>query len=118
MKKAYTVALGLVTGLFNGLFGSGGGVVAVPLLQKAGLKPKEAHATSIAVIFVLSALSTVLYFMRGGIQLSQALPYLPGGLVGAVVGALLLKKIPNTLLRRIFGVILLASAVKLLWQNF
>lgn len=117
MKKGLRTALGLAVGFLNGLFGSGGGVVAVPLLQKAGLRPKTAHATSVAVICALSILSAALYLKRGHVQLSDALPYLPGGLIGAAIGALLLKRIPNSLLRRIFGALLLLSAVKLLWPS-
>lgn len=115
MKKSFSIALGLICGALNGLFGSGGGTIAVPLLEKAGIRPKEAHATSIAMILVLSLVSTALYLAEGSIRFGAALPYLPGGLAGAIVGALLLKKIPNTLLRRIFGILMLASAVKLLW---
>ena len=52
---------GSITGLLNGLFGSGGGMVAVPLLEHSGLEPAKAHATSIAVILPLTALSAGSY---------------------------------------------------------
>ena len=49
-QKALGWLGGGVTGLLNGLFGSGGGMVAVPLLAHGGLEPARAHATSMAVI--------------------------------------------------------------------
>lgn len=65
----------LLCGFLNGFFGSGGGVAAVPVLEHeqrgAGNTPAEsvrrAHANSVAVIFVLSAVAAVSYFFSGGI---------------------------------------------------
>ena len=45
---------GALIGLLNGFFGSGGGILAVTLLQKQGLPSRQAHATSIAIILPLS----------------------------------------------------------------
>ena len=106
--------MGLVCGLLNGLFGSGGGVAAVPMLEETGLEAKKSHATSVALIFVLSIATTISYLMGDKLDFGLALQYIPYGVVGAAAGALLLKKIPNSLLRRIFGVIILAAAVRIL----
>ena len=58
MRKNMKMALlGLVTGIANGFFGSGGGILAVTLLQKQGLPSRQAHATSIAIILPLSLVS-------------------------------------------------------------
>lgn len=40
-KNMKMALLGLVTGIANGFFGSGGGIVAVPMLKKTGLEPKK-----------------------------------------------------------------------------
>ena len=109
-KKWYYALLGLTAGILNGLFGAGGGVAVVPMLEKAGIEPKKAHATSISIILPLSILSGVFYLLSGHIRLGQALSYVPLGLAGALLGAYLLKKISNDLLRRIFGVIIIVSA--------
>ena len=74
-QKALGWLGGGVTGLLNGLFGSGGGMVAVPLLEHGGLEPARAHATSIAVILPLTALSAELSVFRvGGFFGGSALP--------------------------------------------
>ena len=50
MRKNMIMALlGLVTGIANGFFGSGGGIVAAPMLKKPGPEPKKAHACSLAI---------------------------------------------------------------------
>ncbi len=112
-KRWYFIFLGLVAGILNGLFGAGGGVAVVPMLEKAGIEPKKAHATSISIILPLSILSGIFYLISGHISFETALPYLPLGIVGALMGGWLLQKISNDLLRRIFGIIIIISAVRI-----
>ena len=111
MKKHF---MGLVCGLLNGMFGSGGGVAAVPMLEGSGLEAKKSHATSVALIFVLSIATTISYLMGDKLNFELALQYIPYGIIGAAAGAVLLKKTPNSLLRRVFGVIILIAAVRIL----
>ena len=112
-KRWYFIFLGLVAGILNGLFGAGGGVAVVPMLENAGIEPKKAHATSISIILPLSILSGIFYLISGHISFETALPYLPLGIVGALMGGWLLQKISNDLLRRIFGIIIIISAVRI-----
>lgn len=111
MKKIF---MGIICGLLNGLFGSGGGVAAVPMLEAANLEAKESHATSVALIFVLSLATTLSYLLGDKLDFGMAWLYIPYGVLGAVIGAVLLKKIPNSLLRRIFGLIMLFVAFRIL----
>lgn len=103
--------LGAICGILNGLFGSGGGVAAVPLLESTGIEARKSHATSVALIFTLSLATTVAYLMGDKLDFGLAMQYIPYGVIGAIAGAMLLKKVPNDLLRRIFGLIILISAV-------
>lgn len=86
----------------------------MPLLERLGLEAKKSHATSVALIFFLSIASTIAYSVGGDIAFDKALGYIPAGIVGAVIGAFVLKKISNDLLRRIFGIIILASSVRIM----
>lgn len=106
--------MGLICGLLNGMFGSGGGIAAVPLLEGAGLEAKKSHATSVALIFVLSLATTLSYLLGDKLDFELAWQYAPYGVVGAAAGAVLLKKMPNSLLRRVFGAVILAAAVRIL----
>lgn len=112
-SKWFYGVLGAAAGFLNGLFGAGGGVAVVPLLEWSGLESKKAHATSIAVILPLCVFSALFYLRGITPPWQEALWYLPLGIVGAVLGAKFLQKVDNRLLRRIFGGIILASAVRL-----
>ena len=105
---------GAACGLLNGLFGAGGGMAAVPLLKAGGLPQKKAHAPSLAVILPLAAVSAAFYLLDGALSFREAVPYLPGGFLGACAGALLMKRIPSGVLRRVFGALLLVAGVRLL----
>ena len=102
-KKVITCVLGLITGIVSALLGAGGGMIAVPSLKKAGLSAKEAHANAVAVILPIALLSAILYLINGRMEISDVLPFLPGGLIGAYLGTLILKKISPLWLVRIFG---------------
>lgn len=112
--KLKSAATGFTSGILNGLFGSGGGIAAVPLLERLGVEPKKSHATSVIIIFFLSIAAAIAYYTGGGLDFKTAFSYIPSGLAGAAVGAIVLKKIDNSLLRRLFGVIMLISAVRML----
>lgn len=107
---------GFAAGVLNGLLGAGGGMAVVPMLEKYGLKPAKAHATSIAIIVPLCVVSGVMYLYGGSLRATDVLPYLPAGLIGAFVGAKVLPHIPDTVLRRIFGAFMLYAAWRLLWR--
>lgn len=111
-KLKYKI-LGLVAGLFNGMFGAGGGKIVVPMLEKLGIDPKKAHATSIVIIGILSIFSLIGYSVSGHIDFQNTLGYIPTGIVGVFVGSWLLKKIEINFLRRIFGLIMIISSIGL-----
>ena len=113
-KHWYALAGG-AAGLVNGFFGGGGGMVLVPLLAgRCGLGQRRAFATSIAVIAPLCALSASIYYLRGGLDLRSALPYLAGGLVGGFVGGRAFKKLSMVWLRRAFALLILYGGVRAL----
>lgn len=83
---------GIAIGLLNGFFGSGGGILAVALLEKKGLSPRQAHATSIALILPLSIISLGVYYLRGNLSLGQSLFFFVPALLGSVWRRMVLKK--------------------------
>lgn len=102
---------GGAAGLANGLFGGGGGMILVPLLvSRCGLSRRRAFATSVAVILPLCILSAAIYWLRDGLDLGAALPYLLGGLVGGLIGGKVFKKVSVPWLRRGFGLLILYGA--------
>lgn len=111
MKKFFE---GTLCGFLNGFFGSGGGVVAVPILEKEDCATNEAHATSVALIFILSLVTAMFYGFSGNLDFSTAWGFIPWGVLGAVSGAIFLKKIKAAWLKRIFGGIVTLAALRML----
>ena len=116
IKTIYLKSMGLLIGLLNGLFGAGGGTLAVPVLKKQGLSQKEAQATALSIMLPLSAITLFFHALWGNFALKEALGYLPGGVLGALAGSLWFKKMQNKWLRRIFALFVLFSGCKLLLQ--
>lgn len=114
MKKIIAAAGGLAAGVLNGLLGAGGGMIIVPLLRKSGLEPAHAHATSISVILPICLLSSYFYLTQERVRLNEALPYLPWGVAGALLGGWLLPRINKKWLQRCFGVLMLWAAIRML----
>ena len=116
MKKAIlkNSLYGIAVGVVNGMFGAGGGMLAVPLLKKAGLNQKEAHANAIAVIVPITVVSAVAYIIKGNVKISDALIFLPTGIIGALLGTYCLKKLSPVWLKRIFGGFMVYAGIRLL----
>ncbi len=113
-ERLKNIGGGVIIGIINGLLGAGGGMLAVPLLKSSGIEQKEAHATSIAVILPLSVISAATYLLKGSVTLSDSVPYLLPGAIGAVLGAVLLGKISDKWLRRVFGIFMIWAGIRLL----
>jgi len=106
--------LGLVCGLINGFFGAGAGLLLVPGLQKViGLEDRQAHATSVSIVLIISLFSIAVYGASGQINYGGTLPYIIGGVGGALLGSRLLEKMPAGVLSKIFGVLLVWSSIRM-----
>ena len=112
--KLMPLAFGGLIGIVNGLFGAGGGMVAVPLLKKMGFSQTDAHANAVAVILPITVVSAILYIIKDYINLSDALTYIPTGVVGSFLGTLILKKISPVYLKKIFGFFMIYAGIRLL----
>ncbi len=112
LHPAYVIIVGGAAGFVCGLLGAGGGLLLIPLLRHSHLPQTHLHATCMAAILPLSLLSGWLYLGGGHLSPTDVLPYLAGGLVGAVAGGLLLSRMDNMLLRRIFAVFLIYAGLR------
>ena len=117
MKKNWTLPIGLLVGLANGLFGAGGGTVLVPALERfKPLETHKAHATALAVILPLSIVSAIVYVWGVDVDWPAVGLVSAGGIVGGVVGAKLLSKLSAGWLNMLFGLFLAAGAVRMLFS--
>lgn len=106
---------GSIIGFINGFLGGGGGMVAVPILEKIKkLDNKKAHATAIAVIFPLTIISSIIYTLTIEFDWLILIVIATSATVGGILGSLLLKNLSSKLVRVIFAVIMLSGGIYML----
>ncbi|KTR12747.1 sulfite exporter TauE/SafE family protein, partial [Curtobacterium citreum] len=94
-RSAVLVAIGVVAGVLSGLFGVGGGVVVVPALMAfLHLDQRRASATSLVAIAPAAVVGAVTYGVQGEVHWLAALTLAVGSVVGAPLGARLLRRLP------------------------
>lgn len=93
---------GTAVGAANSLFGGGGGMIAVPLLQKTGMNERRAHATAILIILPVSLVSFLFYVFQGAYDTEVLIPTAIGVTAGGLLGAKLLEKLPIKLVNLLF----------------
>ena len=108
------VALGLVAGMLAGLFGVGGGIVFVPTLLALGLGQLEAEATSLLAILPTVAAGTWRQAQYGHVRVQAAVLIGVASIGGVALGSWAAVSLPEEVLRRLFGVLVLAVAVQLI----
>lgn len=107
--------LGSIIGFVNGFLGSGGGMIAVPMLEKVKkLETKKAHATAIAVMFPFSLISGVVYIFNFELDLLTLAIMTASATLGGVLGCFALKKMPGKAVRAIFAVLMAFAGVWIL----
>lgn len=117
IKKWQILLFGALIGVINGFFGGGGGMVVVPLLNKMfGLEQKKAQATALFVILPISLVSTIVYLCYNSIAFSSGWPVIVGIVAGGVVGAKLLNKLNNKVVKYIFIFFMLLGGIVMLFR--
>jgi uncharacterized protein len=97
------------------MFGVGGGIIMVPLLMwLAGMDQRRAAATSLVAIAPSALVGTIAYGWQGQIEWIAGALIAAGAVVGAPIGAKLLRALPLAWLRWLFIAFLLAIAVRLI----
>ena len=114
MKGILFFVISFFSGLINGLFGAGGGILAVRYFKMKGLEQKRAQSTALTLTFLMSASSCLIYLFKGYFSFSDALPYLPFGLLGAAIGCFLLKKMPDSILKKLFAFFIIWAGVRMI----
>ncbi|HVE63761.1 MAG TPA: sulfite exporter TauE/SafE family protein [Mycobacteriales bacterium] len=109
------LGIGLAAGVLSGLFGIGGGVVMVPaLVFFLGFGQKTATGTSLgALILPVAALSVLQYYKADYVDVRVSLLLASGIFLGSLLGARVALGTGDQLLRRLFAVLLVATAVRL-----
>ena len=110
-KHIQQIVCGAAVGAANSLFGGGGGMLGVPLLQKTGLDEKSAHATAILLILPISLFSYFFYAIGGYSDPTVLIPVSLGVTFGGLVGARLLGKLNAKTVNIIFAWLQIAAGL-------
>ena len=108
--------IGIFTGFVNGIFGSGGGTLLVPILNNIlDVEEHKSHATALAIIIFLSTTSSVIYISKGTYDITLTIQAAIGSIIGGIIGAKLLCKVTGRFLRISFGAIMIIAALRMVF---
>ncbi len=110
------ITAGVFTGAVNGIFGGGGGMVAVPLLSgMLGYEDKQSHATAIFVIAPVCLASAVIYIINGYAVADVIIPASIGTVAGGFLGAFFLSRFSSKAVNYIFLAIMLIAGIRMIF---
>jgi hypothetical protein len=113
------LVLGVGVGIFSGLIGVGGGIIAIPLLVYAfHMDQKMAQGTSLVMLLGPTGIFAIMeYYRAGNVNLKVGLVMAVGVLIGAYFGGVWAQTISNVMMRRVFAVVLVAVAVEMFFHK-
>jgi uncharacterized membrane protein YfcA len=109
--------VGLAAGVLAGLFGVGGGILFVPTLAFGlGLTQLHAEATSLLAIIPTAVVGTWRQVRYRNVDLRAAAAIGVASILGVQGGVLVAESLPENLLRKLFGALLLVTAAQIAWR--
>ncbi|MCC6857575.1 MAG: sulfite exporter TauE/SafE family protein [Bryobacterales bacterium] len=110
------LAIGLVAGVFAGMFGIGGGLVIVPaLIFLLKVRELEAIGTSLAALIPpVGLLGAFEYYRNGLMNIRYAALIAIGLFIGAYFGARIMIPLPPSVIRRVYAIFLFVIATRML----
>ncbi|MBC5584635.1 sulfite exporter TauE/SafE family protein [Eggerthella sp. NSJ-70] len=113
------VAIGLGAGVASGYVGVGGGFIMVPLmLSLIGIEMRQASGTSLIAVMILAIPGVIEQALLGNINYTAGIAIVVGSIPGAVIGARLVRVVPELALRFVFGGFLIVAAIILVLNEF
>jgi uncharacterized membrane protein YfcA len=117
MEILIFISIGLAAGILSGLFGVGGGIIIVPaLVFFAGMTQHNAQGTSIGLMLLpIGILAAYNYHKTGNLDIKAGLIVASAFIIGGYFGSKLALNIDQLLLKRLFGILLLVIAIRLIF---
>lgn len=111
------LVIGIITGVMAGMLGIGGGLVVIPaLVMVMGLSQQTAQGTSLAMMLPpIGVLAAYNYYKAGHVDIKIALILAIAFIAGSYFGSKLAIRLPQELMKKIFGIFLLLVAIKMLF---
>jgi uncharacterized membrane protein YfcA len=108
--------LGLVAGIFGGLLGIGGGIILIPaMVFLFGMSQHTAQGTTLALMVPpIGLLAAWAYYKQGFVDLKVAAFICLGFFIGGLLGAKFAVEIPEPILKKVFGIVMLGVSLKMI----
>ncbi len=116
MTYTLAILLGLTAGVLAGLFGVGGGILFVPTLTWLGLTQLHAEATSLLAIIPTVLVGVWRQQRYGHLRMRPAIIIGVASIGAAVGGVQLAESLPEHVLRKLFAMLLIATAAQIAWR--
>ncbi len=117
-SKFFLPIMGFLSGLANGMLGAGGGILIVYALRgihgEEELDSRDLFANALCVMLPVSALSCILYAIRGNLPTSGIGLYMLPAILGGAAGGILLSKAKPKFLKKLFAALVVYSGVILI----
>ena len=124
LPRPVLIVLAAAVGCVGGIYGIGGGSILAPVLIGTGRRPSEVAPAALASTFVTSVAGVVTFTVLSLHHSGPVAPDWPtgialgaGGLAGAYTGARLQSRLPDALIRRLVGILVVAIACRYLWSG-
>jgi uncharacterized membrane protein YfcA len=110
------IVIGIITGVMAGMLGIGGAIIMIPaLVFFMGISQQTAQGTSLAVMLPpVGIIAAYNYYKAGQVNIKFAIVLAIFFLVGSYFGSKLALNLPQAVLKKIFGILLLLVAAKML----
>jgi len=110
------IVIGIITGFLAGMLGIGGAIIMIPaLVYLLGISQQTAQGTSLAVMLPpIGILAAYNYYKAGNVNIRFAIILALFFLIGSYFGSRFALKMPQEVLKKIFGILLLLVAAKML----
>jgi len=111
--------IGVFSGALSGLIGVGGGIIIVPcLVYFLAFPQKMAQGTSLGILLLPAGiLGVIQYYKQGQIDFNIVVIVAVGFIIGNLFGANLALSLSDKILKKIFAVILIIVAIKILFLD-
>lgn len=111
------ILLGVVAGTLSGLIGIGGGIVIIPVLVLVfGFSQHMAQGTTLALLVPpIGFFAALMYYKQGYVDIKAASFICVGFILGSIAGAKFATGLSSVALEKIFGVVLLVIAIKMIF---
>ena len=113
------IIIGLMAGVFGGMFGVGGAVVMIPaLVYFLGVDQHTAQGTSLAVMLPpIGLFAAYNYYKAGQVNIWYAVIIAVTFMIGGYFGSMIALTLPENLMKKIFGIFLLLTALRLIFSK-